>query len=164
MGLDVHAAAFGEWVQRFVRASNRMSGIVREPTPAEISAHRGLLAANTLRVENLEMFVHHVAGARMRGAADAEPDGEPISAAELKADLATIVMAAQTQNASPARLHRIYTMLRPFTDGNRRCGRALVMWQMLRERRASHGQSYGDRNAHVENRRMPHAPAPSTLM
>ena len=53
-------------------------------------------------------------------------------AAELKADLATIVLAAQKRAASPQRLHRIYTLLSPFTDGNGRCGRALLMWQIMR--------------------------------
>jgi len=134
MGLDVHPAALGDWVPSFVRVSNRMAGIARDPTAAEVSAHRGLLAANTLRVENLELFVHHVAdGAHVREGAEFKPDEEaPTTAAELRADLGTIVLAAQTRSASPLRLHRIYTLLRPFTDGNARCGRALLMWQMLR--------------------------------
>ena len=136
MGLDIHLAALGDWVPDFVRVSNRMAGIEREPTPSEISAHRGLLAANALRVENLELFVHHVAeGAQVRR----EPAPQAMSADEeafpreqLKADLATIVLAAQKQAASPQRLHRIYTLLSPFTDGNGRCGRALLMWQIMR--------------------------------
>jgi hypothetical protein len=131
VGLDIHLSALGDWVPDFVRISNRMAGIDREPTSSEISAHRGLLAANALRVENLEMFVHHVAeGARVRD--DRSPDEEAPSAAEIKADLATIVLAAQKRATSPQRLHRIYTMLSPFTDGNGRCGRALLMWQIMR--------------------------------
>lgn len=135
MGLDIHPAALDDWVPDFVRVSNRMAGITREPTASEISAHRGLLAANALRVENLELFVHHIAaGARLRSEAGehAEPDRKPPPAEELKADLATIVLAVQRQSASPHRLHRIYTLLRPFTDGNGRCGRALLMWQIMR--------------------------------
>jgi hypothetical protein len=136
VGLDIHLAALGDWVPDFVRVSNRMAGITREPTPSEISAHRGLLAANALRVENLELFVHHVAeGARVRSEAGAEALSsaeEMTSAEQLKADLATIVLAAQKQAASPQRLHRIYTLLSPFTDGNGRCGRALLMWQIMR--------------------------------
>jgi hypothetical protein len=128
--LDIHLSALGDWVPDFVRVSNRMAGIDREPTPAEISAHRGLLAANALRVENLEMFVHHIAkGAHVR---DNRSDDDAPSAAELKAALATIVLAAQKRAASPQRLHRIYTMLNPFTRGNGRCGRALLMWQVMR--------------------------------
>lgn len=136
MGLDIHAAALGDWVPDFVRVSNRMAGITRDPTAAEISAHRGLLAANSLRVENLELFVHHIEpGAGLRDAfrADTEPGDEgSASTTDLRADLATIVLAARTRSASPYRLHRIYRLLRPFTDGNERCGRVLWMWQMMR--------------------------------
>lgn len=141
MSLDINAVALGDWVPIFVRANNRLAGIDREPTEAEVGAHRGLFAANTLRVGNLEMFVHHVAGgAQVREAGrDASEGEEGCSAAELRADLATIVMAAQSGAVSPIRLHRIITLLRPFTDGNDRCGRALLMWQMLREMRPKRG-------------------------
>jgi hypothetical protein len=136
MGLNIHLAALGDWVPDFVRVSNRMAGITREPTVSEISAHRGLLAANALRVENLELFVHHVAeGARLRSEAGTpapSANEQTAPAGELKADLATIVLAAQKQAASPQRLHRIYTLLSPFTDGNGRAGRALLMWQIMR--------------------------------
>src|SRR5882672_6098090 len=91
MGLDIHAAALGDWVPDFVRVSNRMAGITRDPTRAEISAHRGLLAANSLRVENLEVFLHHIApGAGLRDVPAADPEAKT-----LRADLATVIMAAQ---------------------------------------------------------------------
>jgi hypothetical protein len=91
--------ALSDWVPHFVRASNRLAGIEREPTASEISAHRGLLAANTLKVENLEQFVRHVAGgARLR-------DGDSSIAARkaegtdpsLRADLETIVEVASSR-------------------------------------------------------------------
>ncbi len=135
MGLDIHAAALGDWVPDFVRVSNRMAGITREPTVAEIGAHRGLLAANALRVENLELFVHHVApGAGLREASEGPQDAG--TARLLREDLETIVLAAKTQSASPHRLHRLYRLLRPFTDGNGRCSRAFWMWQVMRGSRA----------------------------
>jgi hypothetical protein len=166
VGLDIHFAALSDWVPDFVRVSNRMAGITREPTPSEISAHRGLLAANALRVENLEMFVHHVAeGARVRSEACAHAestDEVTTSAEQLKADLATIVLAAQKHAASPQRLHRIYTMLSPFTDGNGRCGRALLMWQIMRaSQRTKPKRSQLRRRGISESRTMP---ARSTLM
>lgn len=131
--MDLHAAALGGWVREFVRVSNRMAGITREPTAAEVGAHRGLLAANSLRVENLELFIHHIApGAELRDLPlDAEDEDLAIGD-DVRADLATIVLAAQARAASPDRLHRIYQRLRPFTDGNGRCGRALWMWQVMR--------------------------------
>jgi hypothetical protein len=135
MALDIHAAALGDWVPGFVRVNNRLAGIAREPTAAEISAHRGLLAVNELRVENLELFVHHVApGAGLRDEADVPSEEDTASLEALRADLATIVAAARTHATSPKRLHRLYRMLRPFTDANGRCGRALWMWQVMRGR------------------------------
>ena len=107
MGLDIHVAALGDWVPEFTRVNNRMAGITREPTAAEISAHRGLLAINALRVENLELFVHHIApGAGLRGAEDSGAAADAESA-DLRADLATIIAAARVRSASPDRLHRI---------------------------------------------------------
>jgi hypothetical protein len=131
MGLDIHAAALGGWVREFVRVNNRMAGILREPTPAELGAHRGLLAANSLCVENLEVFVQHVApgaGWRMRSSEDDGRGGE----AGPRQDLETIVRAAKENRASATEIHRLYRLLRPFTDANGRCGRVLWMWQMMR--------------------------------
>ena len=166
VGLDIHLAALGDWVPDFVRISNRMAGITREPTVSEISAHRGLLAANALRVENLEMFVHHVAqGAQVRsetGARAVSADEEITSAEELKADLATIVLAAQKQAASPQRLHRIYTMLSPFTDGNGRAGRALRRWQIMRKGERAKSKRSAYRRRELPERRG--TSARSTLM
>jgi len=132
--LDIHPAALSDWVPHFVRASNRLAGIDREPTASEISAHRGLLAANRLRVENLEQFVRHVAGgARLRDTNSSRARKGALADINLRADLETIVEAASTRAVSPARLYRIYRLLRPFTDGNGRCGRALLMWQVMRQ-------------------------------
>ena len=136
MGLDINVAALGEWVPGFVRVNNRMAGIDREPSAAEVAAHRGLLAANELRVENLELFVRHVApGAHLRDTAHDDGWSEDETSAsrdELRADLSAIVAAARSKSAKPDRLHRLYRMLRPFTDANGRCGRALWMWQVMR--------------------------------
>jgi hypothetical protein len=132
MGLDIHVAALGDWVPEFTRVNYRLAGITREPTEAEVSAHRGLLAINALRVENLELFVHHIApGASLRTISDT---GRPVEVpnVDLRADLSTIVAAARLKSASPDRLHRVYRMLHPFTDANGRCGRALWMWQVMR--------------------------------
>jgi hypothetical protein len=128
-----------------------MSGITREPTAVEVSSHRGLLARNALGVENLEVFVHHIAeGAGWRS--DDRPDGEErredeAFVLELKADLATIILAAQRQAASPQRVHRVFRLLRPFTDGNGRCGRALFVWQTLR-RKSPHEPTEGEDKGH----------------
>ena len=136
--MEIHPSAMAAWVPHFVSVSNKMSGIDRRPTEAEIAAHRGLLATNNLRVENLEMFVDNVArGARLRDEADLGIwDDGIMFRVEPKADLATIVKGVRSLAASPQRLHRLYSLLHPFTDGNARCGRALIMWQVIRRSRA----------------------------
>ncbi len=132
--MEIHPAALAAWVPDFVRVSNTLSGILRDPTSEEIAAHRGLFAANVLRVENLEMFVEHVAsGARLRSEPDVGVDDDGLLfRVEPRNDLATIVAAARTFAAPPQRLYRLYTLLHPFTDGNARSGRALLLWQVIR--------------------------------
>ena len=125
-------AAFGSWVVAFVRHSNRLAGITREPTPAEIGAHRGLLAAKTLRVENLELFVRHVESSAKLRADDAGGHCPASGASEMRADLETLVLAAQERLWSPPRLHDVYMRLRPFTDANGRSGRVFWLWQHIR--------------------------------
>jgi hypothetical protein len=136
MAWGMNRAAFGEWVPAFVRASNRLAGINREPTAAEISAHRGLFAVESLRVENLELFIHHIApGAKLRDNAECSPEMWNTDEAEVEAvrnDLATILAAARANSAAADRLHRIYRLLHPFTDANGRSARALWMWQQMR--------------------------------
>ena len=136
--MEIHPSAMAAWVPYFVIVSNRISGIDRRPTEAEIAAHRGLLATNNLRVENLEIFVDHIArGARLRDEADLGiGDDGIVLRVEPKADLATIVKGVRSLATSPERLHRLYSLLQPFTDGNGRCGRALIMWQIVRRSRA----------------------------
>ncbi len=135
--MEIHPSAMAAWVPYFVIVSNRISGIDRRPTEAEVAAHRGLLATNNLRVENLEIFVDHIAqGARLRDKADLGiGDDGILFRVEPKIDLATIVKGIRSLAASPERLHRLFSLLQPFTDGNGRCGRALIMWQIIRRSR-----------------------------
>jgi hypothetical protein len=132
--MEIHQAALAAWVPDFVRINNTLSGIQRNPTIEEIAAHRGLLAANALRVENLEIFVAHITtGARLRSEVDVGIDSSGLLVrVEPRADLATILAAARTAVVTPQRLHRLYTLLHPFTDGNARSGRALLLWQIIR--------------------------------
>ncbi len=115
-----------ERLTHFVRWSNLLSGIHREPNPAEVAAHRGFIAADDLRVENLLMFVHHV----QRGAALRRTGKLPDGTLE---QLKPLISAARDDLCSPDDLLARFRRLRPFTDANGRSGRVLWLWQTLRD-------------------------------
>ena len=50
----------------FIRESNRIEGIIREPVPVEILAHEELLSCDRVTVGVLKQFVYRVANAELR--------------------------------------------------------------------------------------------------
>jgi hypothetical protein len=158
--MDIRQAAKAAWVPDFVRVSNLMSGIFRDPTKEEVAAHRGLFAASPLRVENLEMFVAHVAGgARLRPAVDvAVTDQGEIVRIDPRADLDIILRAAHISAAAPQRLHRLFTLLHPFTDGNARAARAFFLWQKLSQEKHGGGAIFGSGVNRVPQMMIPQGP------
>jgi hypothetical protein len=118
----------------FVTESNRIEGITRAPTKAEIAAHEAFLDCQ-LSVAEIEAFVAIVApGKRLRdqpgmdvrvGDHIAPPGGQAI-----RLGLQSILADARSF-ADPWRTHVAYEHLHPFMDGNGRSGRALWLWQML---------------------------------
>ena len=129
----------------FVRDSNRIEGIDRDPTREEIAAHEKLLALETLAVEDIEAFVSRVQpGARLRSHEGMNvrvgPHMPPPGGPQITRDLCgLLVMICNAVNGEvslrPWEAHLEYESLHPFTDGNGRSGRAIWAWQMLREGR-----------------------------
>ena len=117
----------------FVTESNRIEGIIREPTEAEVDATAAFIVKSQITIPDLVALVAiYQPNARLRdkvglnvrvGSHIAPPGGAGIVPA-LQAIL-------DVMGGNPWQTHVAYEILHPFTDGNGRSGRALWAWQML---------------------------------
>jgi len=114
----------------FIKESNRIERIFRDPTEEEIQAHSTLLDEKTMTVGVLEHFVDQIApGIKLRDKVGMDvrighyypPRGGPEVRERLTALLAVL--------GAPYLVHHAYESLHPFMDGNGRSGRALWLWQ-----------------------------------
>ncbi len=120
-------------LEEFITESNRIEGILREPLPVEIKAHKDLLALGEISIGDLGCFVGKIQpGAILR----CEPGRDvrvgnyypPPGGPEIPQRLRTLLEEAN-DGVSPYHIHLAYENLHPFTDGNGRSGRALWLWQ-----------------------------------
>ena len=123
-------------LENFIRESNRIEGIHRDPTWSEVDAHKQFLALDAVAIQDLERFVSVCQpGAKLRdkvgmnvqvGRHIAPPGGSDIIAR-----LAKILVDANERHPHSAyRLHIDYEYAHPFMDGNGRSGRVLWLWMM----------------------------------
>jgi hypothetical protein len=129
----------------FVRDSNRIAGIHRDPTAGELQAHAEFMDLPEVRVPELVCFVRDLglgwSQLRDRAGMDvwvgshrAAPPGGP----QIKHDLAELLtLIGNTISGegemSPWETHVEYQALHPFLAGNGHSGRALWAWQMRQE-------------------------------
>lgn len=122
-------------VEAFVRESNHIEGIEREPTRHEVQATEAFLARSQIDIDDLEGLVSiYQPGARLRSRPSMNVrvgnHVAPRGGAEIITTLQSILDRVKVNAAHPFILHQEYETLHPFMDGNGRSGRALWAWQM----------------------------------
>lgn len=118
----------------FVRESNRIEGIVREPTIHELAETENFIKAESLTLVRLKSLVAVYApharlrdkrGLNVRVGTHYAPTGGP----EIKERLQSFLTGVNNGLWTPYEAHLAYETLHAFTDGNGRSGRAIWLWQ-----------------------------------
>lgn len=119
----------------FVRESNWIEGITREPSEDEIAAHERLLALFQIHATTLGDFQSVIApGCSLREKPNMNvrvgnyiaPDGGP----NILKRLQRICRYANGGTHTPWQIHVAFEKLHPYIDGNGCTGRALWAWMM----------------------------------
>jgi Fic family protein len=125
----------------FINESNAIEGIERTATGAEIAEFERFMALPAITIKDIEQFVSvYQPDAKLRDRAglnvsvgDYIPPMGDISIRTRLIDIVNLANTAKLGNVGPKaayRIHCLYEMLHPFTDGNGRSGRMIWAWLM----------------------------------
>lgn len=123
----------------FIRETNKIEGIKREPTEGEIAEYKRFVDLESITLDDMTAFVKvYQPDAELRlkswlnvqvGNHIAPQGGQGILYA-----LDNILNMINNDSAKPYTIHCLYEKLHPWTDCNGRSGRMLWKWQMLKKR------------------------------
>ena len=121
--------------REFILESNRIEGIIREPTTEEVNEWFRFMNLEEITVGELIKFVQVYepkAPLRRRRGMDVQVGNHvpPPGGVEVEVELVKLLQDANHPYGDPWLVHTRYEALHPFMDGNGRSGRMLWAWQM----------------------------------
>lgn len=125
-------------ISEFLDESLRIEGITRGPNKDEIDATRMFLEQDPLRIEhvlNLQVVYAPNRPLRDRAGMDVRVGGyyPPRGGITIPGRLGNLIEKVNRGDGSPWENHVAFEALHPFLDGNGRTGRAVWLWQMIRD-------------------------------
>ena len=119
----------------FIKESNRIENIHRDPTQAEIEEFQRFMQLEKVTIDDLEHFVRvYQSDAKLRDTSGMDVIVgryvPPRGGAHIPARLDGLLFSVNHGTISAYKTHLKYESLHPFTDGNGRSGRMLWAWQM----------------------------------